>query len=195
MTEGMPEGYRRALPAMAEANVNRALEQWWQACTQAACDFKLNDFWREQAFAIGLTEATAELRTRCCSTLLHLHGVAAGEVGIVQCTIDALADARRFAILDGLRTDVLIHKGVSCTPPSLMSFEGQAAAVCWYCAGYMHYGAERYAAQTEPAETLVPRIWHYGPDAMWQDDDEWHQYHGRWATQIKTAQSWAGKRG
>ena len=187
--------YSRVLPAVAEANVNKTLEIWWAACTEAACDFQRNDFWRMQAFAIGLTEATQELRVRCCSTILHLHGKAAGEVGLVQCTIDALSDARRFHASLALCKELLCVHHMKTERPSLKSFSGQAAAVIWYCAGYMHYEREAYSLQVEPADTLVPRVWHYGPDAMWQDDEEWHQYSDRWATQMQTAQAWAGKRG
>lgn len=187
-TERMVQPRPRATPAYAEANVNRTLERWWLACTQAACDFKRNNFWRIQAFTIGLTECTAQLKARCCDSLLHIHGQAAGEVGIVQCTIDALADARRFMVSDDLRKGLLFDSKVPTVMPNLLTFEGQAAAVIWYCAGWMYQKPEESIYQ-------VPLTWHYGPAATTKDDAEWEKYRNRWDEQLKTARAWAGKKG
>lgn len=190
-----PSAHELAMPAVADMNVNTTLETWWQACTQVAADFLACNFWQVQAFAIGLTEATLELRTRCCSRLLSLHG-SVGEVGIIQCQVGALSDARRFSQSETLQDVVLVNRG-NVPEPRLDTWQGQAASVVWYCSGYMHHKADIYSrlhSTEHSADTIVPRLWHYGPLAKPGSNIEWQQYKERWQQQMKVALAWAGRK-
>jgi len=177
----------------AHLSTNDTLEQMWAAATQAAADFPQRPVrLRRSIFALALTEATQEIRVRCCSRLIHLHG-GCGEVGVLQQMLLNLVDARRF--WNRARRGDLELVNICIDPryaePTLETMVGQFRGACWYLEGYRNVKRIPETLEMWP-QVSDALLWHYGPGMAPGDEAEWKKYEARWEAGLKTTRAWEG---